>query len=93
MFKRAIWAGVGFGVGTASSWWVKRKVRRVVSQQAERLAPRAVRRRMADSVRGRATSMRDEVSGAVREGRDTARTYREDLEPSQHPHLRAVPDT
>jgi hypothetical protein len=93
MFKRALWAGVGFGVGTASSWWVKRKVRKTVSRQAERLAPSAVRRRIADSVTQRASSVRDEVAGAVSEGRATAKKYRDDLEPEQRPHLRAVPDS
>jgi hypothetical protein len=91
MFKRAIWTGVGFGIGTASSWWLKRKVRRAVAHQAERLAPAAVRRRVANALTSRADAVRHEVTSAVREGRASAREYRDAVEPAR-PHLRAVPD-
>ena len=69
MFKRATWLTVGFGLGVGTTVAAAHQVRKRV----DRYQPRAVATRVTDSVTASLTSIRDQLTTAVDEGRVAAR--------------------
>ena len=75
MFKRATWLGVGFTLGVGTTVVAARKAR----QQLDRYKPNAVVDRVATTVTGKASTFRDQVSAALNEGREAAKTREDEL--------------
>jgi len=70
MFKRATWLGVGFTLGVGSTVMAARKAR----QQLDRYKANAVVDRVTTTVSGKASTFRDQVTAALSEGREAAKT-------------------
>jgi hypothetical protein len=75
MFKRATWLGVGFTLGVGTTVVAARKAR----QQLDRYKPNAVVDRVTTTVTGKASTFRDQVSAALNEGREAAKTREDEL--------------
>ena len=69
MFKRTTWLTVGFGLGVGTTVAAAHQVRKRV----DRYQPHAVATRVTDSVTASLTSIRDQLTAAVDEGRVAAR--------------------
>jgi hypothetical protein len=82
MFKRATWLGVGFTLGVGTTVVAARKAR----QQLDRYKPNAVVDRVTTTVTGKASTFRDQVSAAVIEGREAAKTREDELR-AERPRL------
>jgi len=82
MFKRATWLGVGFTLGVGTTVVAARKAR----QQLDRYKPNAVVDRVTTTVTGKASTFRDQVSAAVNEGREAAKTREDELR-AERPRL------
>src|ERR1700722_5703115 len=70
MPKRTFWLVAGVAVGTGSTLWAERKVRRTVQQAAARLQPDALVVEVGRSARQVAGSAGDRVRDAGVSGRD-----------------------
>jgi len=75
MFKRVTWLGVGFTLGVGSTVMAARKAR----QQLDRYKANAVVDRVTTTVSGKASTFRDQVTAALSEGREAAKTREEEL--------------
>jgi hypothetical protein len=82
MFKRATWLGVGFTLGVGTTVVAARKAR----QQLDRYKPNAMVDRVTTSVTGKASTFRDQVTAALTEGRQAAKTREEELR-AERPRL------
>ena len=74
MFKRATWLGVGFSLGVGTTVVAARKAR----QQLDRYKADAVVERVTTTVSGKASTFRDQVTAALSEGREAAKTREEE---------------
>ena len=75
MFKRATWLGVGFTLGVGTTVVAARKAR----QQLDRYKPPAVVDRVTTTITTKTTTFRDQVTAALGEGREAAKTREEEL--------------
>jgi hypothetical protein len=78
MPKRTFWLVTGVAVGTGSTLWAERKVRRTVQQAAARLQPDALVVEVGRSARQVAESAGDRVREAVWSGRDEMERHEEE---------------
>lgn len=79
MAKRTFWLVTGVAIGTGSTLWAERKVRRTVQQAAARLQPDALVVEVGRSARQVAESAGDRVREAVWSGRDEMERHEEEL--------------
>jgi hypothetical protein len=79
MAKRTFWLVTGVAIGTGSTLWAERKVRRTVQQAAARLQPDALVVEVGRSARQVAESAGDRVREAVSSGRDEMERHEEEL--------------
>jgi succinyl-CoA synthetase alpha subunit len=79
MAKRTFWLVTGVAIGTGSTLWAERKVRRTVQQAAARLQPDALVVEVGRSARQVAGSAGDRVREAVWSGRDEMERHEEEL--------------
>jgi hypothetical protein len=82
MFKRATWLGVGFTLGVGTTVVAARKAR----QQLDRYKPNAMVGRVTTTVGGKASAFRDQVTAALNEGRQAARSREDELR-AERPRL------
>jgi len=88
MFKRATWLGMGFTLGVGTTVVAARKARR----QLDRYKANAVVDRVTTTVSGKASTFRDQVTTALTEGRQAARTREEELR-AERPRLVDAPES
>jgi len=79
MAKRTFWLVTGVALGTGSTLWAERKVRRTVQQAAARLQPDALVVEVGRSARQVAESAGGRVREAVSSGRDEMERHEEEL--------------
>jgi hypothetical protein len=79
MPKRTFWLATGVAIGTGSTLWAERKVRRTMQQAAARLQPDALVVEVGRSARQVAGSAGDRVREAVSSGRDEMERHEEEL--------------
>src|ERR1700722_19155626 len=79
MPRRTFWLVTGVALGTGSTLWAERKVRRTVQQASAKLQPDALVVEVGRSARHVAESAGQRVRGAVSSGRDEMLRHEEEL--------------
>jgi hypothetical protein len=92
MFKRVTWLGVGFTLGVGTTAYAARKAR----QRLDRYTPPAMLDRVTTTITTRTTTIKDQVTTALAEGRSAAKTREAELREEKGlttPRLEVVPDS
>jgi len=87
MFKRATWLGVGFTIGVGTTVVAARKAR----QQLDRYKAPALVERVTTTISGKASTLKDQVSAALDDGKQAAKDREDELRATR-PKLRSVGD-